>query len=51
MAGQGDLQTSVTFAESVSKPVSPLLIEVNTLLESSILPRQFEFMTKLYLFQ
>ncbi len=44
MAGQGDLQTSVTFAESVSKPVSPLLIEVNTLLEKHTYLRQFEFM-------
>lgn len=46
MSGQGDLQTSVTFAESVSKPVSPLLIEVNTLLEKHTYLRQFEFVNQ-----
>lgn len=43
MSGQGDLQTSVTFSESVSNPVSPLLIEVNKLLEKHTYLRQFEF--------
>lgn len=46
MSGQGDLQTSVTFAESVSKPVSPLLNEVNTLLEKHTYLRQFEFVNQ-----
>ena len=43
MSGQGDLQTSVSFAESVSKSVSPLLIEVNALLENHTYLRQYEF--------
>lgn len=43
MSGQGDLQTSVTFSESVSNSVSPLLIEVNKLLEKHTYLRQFEF--------
>ena len=46
MSGQGDLQTSVTFVESVSKPVSPLLNEVNTLLEKHTYLRQFEFVNQ-----
>lgn len=46
MSGQGDLQTSVTFAESVSKPVRPLLNEVNTLLEKHTYLRQFEFVNQ-----
>ena len=43
MSGQGNLQTSVSFAESVSKPVSPLLIEVNALLEEHTYLREYEF--------
>ena len=43
MSGQGNIQTSVSFAESVSKPVSPLLIEVNALLEEHTYLREYEF--------
>lgn len=43
MSGQGNIQTSVSFAESVSKPVSPLLIEVNALLEEHTFLREYEF--------
>lgn len=46
MSGQGDLQTSVTFAERVSYPVSPLLIEVNALLEPHTYLRQYEFVER-----
>ncbi|MFJ7971190.1 hypothetical protein [Psychrobacillus sp. NPDC096389] len=46
MSGQGDLQTSVTFAERVSYPVSPLLIEVNALLEPHTYFRQYEFVER-----
>lgn len=42
-AEQGDLQASVTFADRVSYPVSPLLIEVNALLEPHTYLRQYEF--------
>ncbi|MCZ8533039.1 hypothetical protein [Psychrobacillus psychrodurans] len=43
MSGQGNIQTSVSFAESVSKPVSPLLIEVNALLEEHTYLREYDF--------
>ncbi|MDI2588249.1 hypothetical protein OR571_14290 [Psychrobacillus sp. NEAU-3TGS] len=46
VSGQGDLQTSVTFAERVSYPVSPLLIEVNALLEPHTYLRQYEFVER-----
>ncbi|WP_144513964.1 hypothetical protein [Bacillus sp. FJAT-22090] len=42
LSGQGDLQASVTFADRVSYPVSPLLIEVNALLEPHTYLRQYE---------
>lgn len=40
---QGNLKASVTFADSVSKPVTPLLIEVNALLEEHTYLRQYDF--------
>jgi hypothetical protein len=43
MSGQDNLQESVTFADRVSKPVSPLLIEVNSLMEEHTYLRQYEF--------
>jgi len=41
---QGTLAESVVFAESVSYPVSPLLIEVDSLLEENTYLRRYDFM-------
>ena len=43
-ADQGTLAESVAFAESVSYPVSPLLIEVDSLLEENTYLRRYDFM-------
>lgn len=45
-SNQGTLAEAVLFAESVSYPVSPLLIEVDSLLEGNTYLRQFVFMEK-----
>lgn len=43
-SSEGDLKASVSFAENISYPVSPLLIEVNSLLEKHIYLRKYEFL-------
>ena len=43
-SNQGTLAEAVIFAESVSYPVSPLLIEVDALLEGNTYLRQFVFL-------
>lgn len=44
ISDQGTLAESVVFAENVSYPVSPLLIEVDSLLEENTYLRRFDFM-------
>ena len=41
---EGDLNSSVSFAENISYPVSPLLIEIDSLLEEHTYLRQYEFL-------
>lgn len=43
-SSEGDLKASVSFAENISYPVSPLLIEVNSLLEKHTYLRKYEFL-------
>ncbi|MEK4521579.1 PilN domain-containing protein [Psychrobacillus sp. FSL W7-1493] len=43
-SSEGDLIASVSFAENISYPVSPLLIEVNSLLEKHTYLRKYEFL-------
>lgn len=43
-SSEGDLIASVSFAENISYPVSPLLVEVNSLLEKHTYLRKYEFL-------
>ena len=44
LSSEGDFPSSVAFAETISYPVSPLLIEVDTLIEEHTYLRQYEFL-------
>ncbi|MCM3357820.1 hypothetical protein MKY09_07480 [Psychrobacillus sp. FSL K6-4046] len=44
LSSEGDFPSSVAFAETISYPVSPLLIEVDTLIEEHTYLRQYGFL-------